>query len=510
MPLTPGSVFAGYTVQALLGSGGMGEVYLVRHPRLPRRDALKVLPLSFAEDVEYRRRFDREADAAAGLWHPNIVGVHDRGEFDGQLWISMDYVEGSDASQLLRDQYVSGLPLTEAVAVVTATADALDYAHAQGLMHRDVKPANILLTSPRSGKRRVLLTDFGIARRLDDTRGLTATNMTLGTLHYAAPEQLLGDSIDGRADQYALAATAFHLVAGRAPDATSNPAALINRRLHSSAPRLTDVRSDLVDLDAVLARGMARDPAERFRTCEEFAKALADSCNAAVARQSAFHTAFPPTHTAQPEKSRMASTPYEPRPAPPESVSNASDGRRSLIVPALIALGVVLTIGLVLVSLLLILGRPQQSATTSPTAVAPDTSPTASASPSTVTVTSSFNVETPSANVLPPLPADVDAHGFTTFGGGARCLDSDDSELFVRTAQSALVVCRSETNQLYYRGYRLSDGAGIELDTVYPQGNGFVALNSPENAQYEISSTGLQIIQNGNVISSEPAIESGL
>jgi serine/threonine protein kinase, bacterial len=146
MPLGPGDVFAGYTVVRLLGSGGMGEVYLVEHPRLPRRDALKILPADVSADREFRERFNREADLAATLFHPHIVGVHDRGEYEGQLWISMDYIEGTDAARLARDRNSAGMPADEVVEIVTAVASALDYAHQRGVLHRDVKPANILLT----------------------------------------------------------------------------------------------------------------------------------------------------------------------------------------------------------------------------------------------------------------------------------------------------------------------------------------------------------------------------
>lgn len=215
MPLPPGSAFAGYTIVGLLGSGAMGEVYLAQHPRLPRRDALKVLPPDVSADTAFRERFQREADLAATLLHPHIVGVHDRGEFNGQLWISMDYIEGTDAAALIRSQYPAGMPVAEVVAVVTAVAGALDYAHQRGLLHRDVKPANILLTGPdNAGGPRIFLADFGIARQLDDISGITATNLTVGTAAYAAPEQLTGADVDGRADQYALAATAFHLLTG--------------------------------------------------------------------------------------------------------------------------------------------------------------------------------------------------------------------------------------------------------------------------------------------------------
>ena len=125
----------------------MGEVYLVQHPRLPRLEELKILPASVSADREYRQRFEREADIAASLWHPHIVAVHDRGEHDGQLWITMDYVEGTDAAQLMRDRYPHGMPPRDVLQIVSAVADALDYAHERYLLHRDVKPANILITA---------------------------------------------------------------------------------------------------------------------------------------------------------------------------------------------------------------------------------------------------------------------------------------------------------------------------------------------------------------------------
>src|SRR5690348_13150322 len=168
MPLADGATFAGYTIVRKLGSGGMGEVYLAQHPRLPRRDALKVLAAAVSADGEYRQRFNREADIAASLWHPHIVGVHDRGDFEGQLWISMDYVEGTDAGRLVRERHPGGLPSADVVDIVTAVAGALDYAHERGLLHRDVKPANILLSQQESGEQRIVLADFGIARWADD------------------------------------------------------------------------------------------------------------------------------------------------------------------------------------------------------------------------------------------------------------------------------------------------------------------------------------------------------
>jgi serine/threonine-protein kinase len=274
MSLAAGETFAGYTIVELLGSGGMGEVYLVQHPRLPRQDALKVLPATVSADPEYRERFNREADIAATLWHAHIVGVHDRGEYDGQIWISMDYVEGTDAGRLLAEQHRTGLPAGQVAEIVTAVADALDYAHQRNLLHRDVKPANILLSHPDSVDQRILLADFGIARWADEISGLTATNMTVGTVSYAAPEQLMGAQLDGRADQYALAATAFHLLTGSPPFQHSNPAVVISQHLSASPPVIAEGRPDLTGVDPVLAKALAKDSGDRFERCADFARAL--------------------------------------------------------------------------------------------------------------------------------------------------------------------------------------------------------------------------------------------
>ena len=252
----------------------MGEVYLAQHPRLPRRDALKILSASVCAESEYRARFDREADIAATLWHPHIVEVHDRGDVDGQLWISMDYVEGTDAARLLEERYPSGIPPDLAIRIVTAVADALDYAHQRGLTHRDVKPANILLSNPGTESERIMLADFGIARRADDVSGLTGTNVTVGTVEYAAPEQLRGEEIDGRADQYALAATAFQLLTGTPPFKHSNPAVVISKHLTADPPQIGTRRPELSSFGPIFDKALAKSPADRYDRCIDFARAI--------------------------------------------------------------------------------------------------------------------------------------------------------------------------------------------------------------------------------------------
>ncbi|ORV33399.1 serine/threonine-protein kinase [Mycobacterium conspicuum] len=307
MSLAAGQVFAGYTIVRVLGAGAMGTVYLVSHPRLPRQDALKVLPADLTANPEFRARFLREAELAAGLSHPNIVRIHDRGEEDGQFWISMAYVAGTDAGRFLREQFPGGMPLDEVAAIIAAVASALDYAHHRGLLHRDVKPANILLADPDAGLRRVFLADFGIARSIDDAAGLTATNMTVGTVNYAAPEQLRGEAIDGRADQYALACTAFHLLTGAAPFEDSNQAVVISRHVNTPPPSIGARRPELAGLDAVFATAMAKDPSQRFVSCTQFAEHLRQQSSPGFAYAGEI-PARPDTEVTQPSLSAVAPT----------------------------------------------------------------------------------------------------------------------------------------------------------------------------------------------------------
>ncbi|WP_245568845.1 serine/threonine-protein kinase [Nocardia concava] len=267
--LVSGTVFAGYRIERLLGRGGMGTVYLAGHPRLPRSVALKLLNRDLYADDEVRRRFEREADVAARLDHPNIVAVLDRGVEAGQLWISMQYVDGPDASGF------AGEPLDprRAVRIIEQTADALDYAHGRGVLHRDVKPANILLTRGRDGDR-VLLGDFGIARLRDDQQQLTRTGELLATLAYAAPEQLSDRPVDHRADQYALGCTLYALLTGHAPFAATNPGAMVAAHLTQAVPSASAAVPRLGPaIDTVIARAMAKRPEDRFGTCSELAAA---------------------------------------------------------------------------------------------------------------------------------------------------------------------------------------------------------------------------------------------
>jgi serine/threonine protein kinase len=280
--LTAGTVVGGYRIERVLGAGGMGAVYLAAHPTLPRHDALKVLSAELSRDPDFRARFIREADVASALDHPNIVSVYNRGQTDsGELWIAMQYVDGTDADDALR---AGTMTPQRAVYIVGEVARALDYAHAHNVVHRDVKPANFLLSGPIGPDERALLGDFGIARALDDV-GLTVTGSVMATVAYAAPEVLSGLPFDGRADLYSLGCTLFRLLTGKTPFSAANGmAAVMLAHLQQPPPRVTALVPSLpAALDAVIATAMAKDPAARFPS----ATALAQAASAALTDRTA-------------------------------------------------------------------------------------------------------------------------------------------------------------------------------------------------------------------------------
>jgi serine/threonine protein kinase, bacterial len=280
MPLASGATFAGYSVLRVLGCDEMGDVYLVQHPRLPHWNTLTVLSATLTNDKEFRYRFMRETPIATTLFHPHIVEIQYRGESEGQLWVTTDYVKGTSAAQLITNRFPDGLAAGEVLAIVTAIADALDYAHSRGMLHRNVRPANILFANPAGREHQILLTDFGIAPQLGDPNEPPAPGLTGETVAYAAPEQLTGSDIDGRADQYALAATTFYLLTGQPPFQHSNPVAVISQHLTSPPPSLRDRRPDVARLDDVLWTALAKNPRDRFRSCRAFADALSHGAGA--------------------------------------------------------------------------------------------------------------------------------------------------------------------------------------------------------------------------------------
>ncbi|MFJ1460061.1 serine/threonine-protein kinase [Nocardia sp. N2S4-5] len=268
--LRDGEVFAGFRIERRLGSGGMGEVYLAHDRDLPRYVALKVLGPSVAGDPDAQARFLREADTAARLSHPNIVTVYSRGREENRLWMAMQYIEGTDVGALLRNGPIHPEP---AVRIVSETAKALDAAHDSGILHRDVKPANILLANNKLEQ--VLLADFGIAKALDRSNNLTRTGELYASFQYAAPEQFDGHShVDHRADVYALGCTLYHMVTGVTPYPGTNTGQLIHGHLNLPIPRPSQQNPWLPPpFDAVIARALAKNRDERFWSCGELAHA---------------------------------------------------------------------------------------------------------------------------------------------------------------------------------------------------------------------------------------------
>ncbi len=271
--LRAGARIAGYRLEEQIGQGGMAVIFRARDDRLGRVVALKALAPALAADEGFRQRFIREAQAAAAVDDPHIIPVFEAGEAGGVLFLAMRYVPGGDARTLVRR--AGALPPGRAAAIISPVALALDSAHAAGLVHRDVKPSNMLMDVRPGRPDHVYLSDFGLSKATLAATGLTGTGQFLGTLEYTAPEQIQGRAVDGRADQYALACSAFELLAGEPPFRRDEAAALMFAHLSEPPPALTARRPDLARAaDAVLATAMAKDPGARYASCHEFADAL--------------------------------------------------------------------------------------------------------------------------------------------------------------------------------------------------------------------------------------------
>jgi serine/threonine-protein kinase len=282
--LHSGARMAGYQVERPLGRGGMAEVYLARDERLDRLVALKVLAPTLAADEGFRARFIRESRAAAAVDHPHIIPVFEAGEAGGVLFIAMRYVPGGDVGSIVRRE--GPLSPGQAAAVIGQVGSALDAAHAAGLIHRDVKPANMLVDAGPGRADHVYLSDFGLSKKtLAASVALTGTGQFLGTLDYVAPEQIQGLAADGRTDQYGLACAAFELLTGMPPFPREEATAVMYAQLADPPPPVGSRRADLPpSLDHVLARALAKAPADRYSSCQEFADALLEMLGPALPR----------------------------------------------------------------------------------------------------------------------------------------------------------------------------------------------------------------------------------
>jgi serine/threonine protein kinase/DNA-binding SARP family transcriptional activator/ABC-type transport system substrate-binding protein len=276
--LAPGTTFAGYRIASVIARGGMSTVYLAEHLGLRRKVALKLISSQLAEDTRFRERFVRESQTAASIDHPNVIPIFEAGEVDGRLFIAMRYVEGTDLRVLLQRG-----PLEEgrALSVLRQVAEALDAAHAEGLVHRDVKPGNVLIAtrSGSDGHDHVYLSDFGLTRRASSGSGISGAGQFVGTLDYAAPEQFQGQPLDARTDVYSLGCLLYECLVGHPPFRGDTDASLMYAHLMEAVPHVTDERPDLPRrIDDVVATALAKGPEERYPSagafCSEAAKAL--------------------------------------------------------------------------------------------------------------------------------------------------------------------------------------------------------------------------------------------
>jgi serine/threonine protein kinase len=275
--LVPGSQLAGYVIEEQVGAGGMAVVFRARDAVLGRLAALKVLSPALAADGEFRARFLRESQAVASVEEPHIIPVYGAGEVDGVLYIATKFVPGGDLADVM-ERAGGALEPGRAAAFIEQVASALDAAHAAGLVHRDVKPGNILVDVAAGRGEHAYLSDFGLSKRSMAASGLTATGTFLGTPDYCAPEQIRGLPVDGRGDQYSLACMAFALLTGNLPFRRQESMATLFAHLNDPVPPLSRYRGDLPPgADAVLARGLAKEPRDRYERCGDFAAALRDT-----------------------------------------------------------------------------------------------------------------------------------------------------------------------------------------------------------------------------------------
>jgi len=455
-------MFGPYELQALLGVGGMGEVYRAYDTSKDRTVAIKLLRAEMSADAGFQERFRRESRIAARLQEPHVIPVHDFGEINGVLYIDMRLVEGDNVHNVL--QQTGPMDPARAVAIVGQVAAALDAAHASGLVHRDVKPENVLLT----GNDFAYLVDFGIAH-LGGESGLTSAGAAIGSCAYMAPERFTGGQVGPPADIYSLACLLYECLTGSTPFPTRELSQLMGAHIMAPPPRPSVTRPIVGPaFDAVVTRGMAKHPQDRFPTAGDLARAA--SAAAAVAQV------------------RTSANPMPVQPPPPQSRT----ARRGFGVGQWVLAGATFGVFAGLVGLVwwLVLGQNKSEPVAAP--------PTTSVAPTT-----SQPVSTTSAPLL-AMPG-ADAQGFIDYPG-ARCDVGDSPAALARTPNSVLAVCRSGPGDFYYRGVRLSDGAGIELANAVRSSGGFDVTNPTDGTRYQIRPDSLTIVPPDGQPITEPMV----
>jgi serine/threonine-protein kinase len=294
-----GETFGGYKIESRLGRGGMGAVYLATHERLARKVALKVIASELALDEGFRARFLRESQLAASLDHPNVIPIYDADEVDGVLYLAMRYVEGPTLRALIAER--GALSPADTRRLADQIGGALEAAHSSGLVHRDVKPGNILVAEPGP---HAYLCDFGLAK-LVSSKGATATGSFFGTVDYCAPEQIRGEPIDARADIYSLGCVLFQCLTGETPFARDTDFAVLQAHLSDPPPAPSSTRADLpASVDDVIARALAKSPEDRYATAGELAASLTHALGGAPSADDATRIARPAATRAAPRARR--------------------------------------------------------------------------------------------------------------------------------------------------------------------------------------------------------------
>ncbi|WP_329092585.1 serine/threonine-protein kinase [Streptosporangium sp. NBC_01469] len=338
-----GREVAGYQVEDIIGKGGMAVVYLAIDPRLNRRVALKILNPLLGEDDRFRQRFVLESRTVASIDHPNIIPIYEADTADdGTLYIAMRYVNGPDLRKLFYDR--GPMPVSQVSRIFAQVAAALDTAHAHDLVHRDVKPANILIAGHTEGDH-AYLTDFGITKHRTSISGLTQTNQFIGTPRYMSPEQINKEHIDGRCDQYGLACVVYEALSGRLPFQRDNEIALLWAHLAETPTPLTTLRPELpLEVDGVMMRALAKSPEQRYDTCGQFIADLRDAISGAgQPYQLAQAPPSPPPPTAS-ETTEVSGKRKEPK--------RSSSGGKGILIGAAVAITAIIALVAVLATFL--------------------------------------------------------------------------------------------------------------------------------------------------------------
>jgi len=494
----------------------MGEVDRAYDAGKERTVAVKVLRAEMATDPNYQERFRRESRMAARLQEPHVIPVHDFGDINGVLYIDMRLVDGGS----LKDELRANGPLDpgRATSIIAQVAAALDAAHADGLVHRDIKPENVLLTPDDFA----YLVDFGIAHGGGDA-SMTMTGLIIGSCAYMSAERFSGGQVGPSSDVYSLTCLLYESLTGRPPFETGELRQLMTAHMFSPPPRPSIMRRGINRaFDDVIAKGMAKKPADRFASAGELAKAATAAALGAQVPPAPVVPPGPPPPAATRQFSAAyadpAGTGYTPYPppviGPPEALPRKPRFGRShvaLVVATIVLFGVAVVLATKLLSgngdtttpPQTTMAVPPPSVSTLTETVEPSTTTTPSAT-STTTTTPTTTSPTTSGAPLPGVSG-TDAQGFV--GHSARCDAGTTPAAAIRTANSLAVVCQTGQGSYYYRGERLSDGANLQLANAVPAGGGFDVTNPADGARYEVRPDHLTIYSKGRVDSAEPALE---